>query len=492
MQMQRTLNKAEIEEKMRTSNKFTVARNLRLEKGTQGWYWNIDFSFNGKRGTHRIGQYQNESLEAALQKVAAYQGLIAEGMDPALVRKNTKGRGCTNGSSKELRKYEVLHPKSFKSIADRWLENKKNHWGLDHYEKTKGRINNHLISLLGHKLIDKITAKDVSEACQKLIKEKKITSARDIAGICTRIFNSAQNSGFVGHNPCVSVTEELPPAIQNNYAAQIKPKQLAKVLQKMYAYEGTKIVQYALKLLPLLLVRPGNLRFAEWSEIDLRHGLWLIPAVKMKASQEKKRNGTSHVVPLSRQAVVLMSELYKLTGKSKFLFPCMHKGKNNVMSENTINAALRRMGISTKNEQTAHGFRATGRTMLEEFLEEQRHKIELQLDHTINDNNGTSYNRGDLVKPRKEMMQKWSDYVDRLLAGDYGDYYDVEEEFTPVTECIEFVPETQQRNFNVKPKSAEKIIVLATKKSHWDEWMETIWASRPLSKSNNRPEACLH
>ena len=486
--MQKVLTKNEIEDAMRTSKKFSVAKNLRLERGANDWYWNVDFSFNRKRGTHRIGQYSKDSLEFALQKVAAYQALIDEGKDPVQLKHEAKNAGVEKGAPLELRKFEVLHPRSFKSISQKWLEAQKSRWSVKHYEKTQGRINNHLIPVLGHKLVNEINASDVKKACQKLVDEKKLGSAHDVAGICKRVFISAQTSNYITHNPCLSVIDELPPATQDNYAAQIKPKPLSKILQKMYAYQGTKVVQLALKLLPLLLVRPGNLRSAEWKEIDLRNGLWLIPPAKMKASQTKKLKGLPHVVPLSRQAVSILSDLYRLTGTEKFLFPHRHD-ESKCMSESTINSALVRMGISTTQEQTAHGFRATGRTMLEGVLSEQRHLIELQLDHTITDQNGTAYNRAELVRERKKMMQVWSDYVDRLLVGDLGNYYDVEEEFTSVTECEEFVSDVQQVNNLVQARSSEQIILTMAKHSLWDEWMDCVFSPESLScSSSSQPQ----
>jgi integrase len=200
----------------------------------------------------------------------------------------------------------------------------------------------------------------------------------------------------------------LPQPLRRNLAAITDPKEVAPLLGAIDGYQGHFVVKCALRLAPMLFVRPGELRHAEWLEIDLDEAVWNIPASKMKMH-------LPHIVPLCHQAVEILKELKELTGASRFVFPS-DRSFARPMSENAILAALRRMGYS-KDEMTGHGFRAMARTILDEVLHERQDFIEHQLAHAVRDPNGRAYNRTAHLVERQRMMQKWADYLDGLKAG---------------------------------------------------------------------------
>lgn len=200
----------------------------------------------------------------------------------------------------------------------------------------------------------------------------------------------------------------LPPVKGGHHAAATTPKTLAPLLRAIDDFTGSFVVKSALQLLPMLFCRPGELRAAEWSEINFDDCIWEIPAERMKMKQP-------HIVPLSTQAVDILKALQPLTGSGKYLFPC-HRSLLRCMSDNALNAALRRLGF-TKDEATAHGFRASARTILDEVLKVRPDFIEHQLSHSVRDALGTAYNRTSHLDERVKMMQLWSDYLDGLKAG---------------------------------------------------------------------------
>ncbi|MBP9729758.1 MAG: site-specific integrase [Gammaproteobacteria bacterium] len=205
-----------------------------------------------------------------------------------------------------------------------------------------------------------------------------------------------------------SVRGALPPAKVKHFASIVDPKKIGALLRAIDGYEGFLVTKCALSLAPLVFVRPSELRHAEWSEIDLDKAEWMIPAEKMKMRQP-------HLVPLSKQAMALLQELYPLTGTRKYLFPSLLTSQR-PMSDNTINSALKRLGYDS-TEITGHGFRAMARTLLDEVLGFRPDVIEHQLAHAVKDPLGRAYNRTSHLELRREMMQKWADYLGTLASG---------------------------------------------------------------------------
>ncbi|TWC67530.1 phage integrase family protein [Herbaspirillum sp. SJZ099] len=235
-----------------------------------------------------------------------------------------------------------------------------------------------------------------------------IDSAHRVKQICGQVFRFAVAEGAAERDVTTDLRGALAAVPKGHFAAITEPKQVAELLRAIYGYTGHPYTVGALKLSPMVFVRPGELRAAEWVEFDLDAAEWRIPASKMKM-------GTEHLVPLSTQAVEVLRALHVISGHGHYVFPSIRTGER-CMSENTVNAALRSMGYS-KEVMTAHGFRAMARTILDEVLGERPDLIEHQLAHAVRDPNGRAYNRTSHLPERKRMMQAWADYLDRLREG---------------------------------------------------------------------------
>jgi integrase len=231
-----------------------------------------------------------------------------------------------------------------------------------------------------------------------------------------QVFAYAMATDKIDRNPAAKLKTVLKQPDPKNFPAITDPARFGQLLRACERYAATPVVRAALKLAPMLLLRPGELRFAEWPEIDLDAALWTVPAARMKREVREKLLGAPHLVPLPRQAVAVLRELHELTGHATMVFRG-ERHHDRAMSENTINAALRAMGFS-QNEVTGHGFRATARTMLHERLGFSPEIIEAQLAHSVRDSLGRAYNRTEFTEQRRAMLQAWADYLDQLRSGD--------------------------------------------------------------------------
>jgi len=224
--------------------------------------------------------------------------------------------------------------------------------------------------------------------------------------VASQIFRYAIATGRAARNPAVDLLGALQQPEKTHFASLTEPSDVAPLLRALWGYQGSPVVNAALKLAPLLFVRPGELRRARWADIDLDAGEWRYTASK---------TGTPHIVPLASQAVDILRDLHPLTGRGEYVFPGV-RGRDRSMSENTVNAAMRRMGFDG-DTMTGHGFRAMARTILDEVLGFRPDFIEHQLAHAVRDPNGRAYNRTAHLPERRKMMQAWADYLDTLRAG---------------------------------------------------------------------------
>jgi len=231
---------------------------------------------------------------------------------------------------------------------------------------------------------------------------------------CGQIFRYEIVTGRAGYDISRDLRGALLPISKGHYAAQTDPAEVGALLRAIKGYLGDPITRCALQLEPLVFLRPGELRHAEWKEFDLEKAIWNIPAERMKVKTQ-----VGHIVPLSPQALAIVQELKPLTVRKEWLFPSTRASKRPI-SDNTVNAALRRMGF-TKDEMTGHGFRAMARTILDEVLHVRPDYIEHQLAHAVRDPNGRAYNRTSHLPERKKMMQDWADYLDKLAANAASD-----------------------------------------------------------------------
>jgi integrase len=225
---------------------------------------------------------------------------------------------------------------------------------------------------------------------------------------CSQVLRYAIITGRIERNPAADLRGALPPVKQTHHAAIIEPNAIGGLLRAIDDYQGSFVTRCALRLAPLLFVRPGELRHAEWVEFDLDAAEWNLPAEKMKMRDP-------HLVPLAPQAVATLRELHALTGRGRYVFPSA-RGPQRPMSDNAVLSALRRMGYST-DEMSGHGFRAMARTVLDEVLHFRPDYIEHQLAHAVKDPNGRAYNRTAHLAERRKMMAAWADYLDNLKVG---------------------------------------------------------------------------
>jgi integrase len=360
-----------------------------------GKLWRFKYRFNNKEKKLAFGSYPEISLQDARQRREDARRLLANDVDPDAVRKAQK-------------QAETEETETFEVIAREWHTKFTQTWTPGHATTIISRLERDLFPWIGKRPVKEIKAPELLTVLRRVESRGALESAHRIRTIAGQVFRYAVATGRAERDPSGDLKGALPQPGEKHHAALTDPKEVAPLLRAIDGYQGHFVVKCALRLAPLFFVRPGELRHAEWAEIDLDETVWNIPAYKMKSKQ-------AHIVPLCHQAVAILTELKELTGVSRYVFP---SGRSNVrpMSENAILAALRRMGYD-KNTMTGHGFRAMARTILDEVLQVKPDFIEHQLSHSVRDPLGRSYNRTSHLVERRKMMQQWADYLDKLKAG---------------------------------------------------------------------------
>jgi integrase len=370
-------------------------RGLYLEVSPNGGkWWRLKYRFVGKERRISLGVYPETSLKEAREDCAEARELLKKGVDPSQRRKLEK-----------LAQAEEI-ASSFESITREWFRQTSGLWDEGHSVRVMRRFERDIFPWIGARPIREITPPELLMVMRKIESRGAIDTAHRMLGSCGKVFRYAISTGRLTTDPARDLRDALPPVEGGNFAAVTEPESLAGILRAMDGYQGTVTVQCGLRLVPLVFVRPGELRKAEWKDVDLEKAEWRYTVRKTR---------TPHIVPLSRQAVEILRELHPLTGGGCYVFPGARTSKR-PMSDNTILAALRRMGISAE-ETSGHGFRATARTILDEVLGVRPDLIEHQLAHAVRDPNGRAYNRTSFLAERRKMMQQWADYLDRLKAG---------------------------------------------------------------------------
>jgi integrase len=357
-----------------------------------GKCWRLKYRIGGKEKTLSMGMYPEVALIEARDMAQAARKLLAKGLDPGEAKKSHRLA------------VTVATANTFELVALEWHKEFKSTWNDEHAERLLARMKNHLFPWIGSRPIGEIRAPELLAVLQR-VKKGSLEVAHRVRILCNQIFRYAVTSGRIEYNPVPDLQGALPSPEAKHYAAPTDPKKVGPLMRMLDEYDGHIVTQFALQLAPLTFVRPGELRSGEWKEIDFDSAEWNIPGEKMKM-------GVSHLIPLSAQAIEILKRLQAITGNGRFLFPSI-RSKERCMSENTVNAALRRLGIAA-DELTGHGFRATARTILDEVLEFRPDIIEHQLAHTVKDPNGRAYNRTAHLDVRRKMMQTWADYLDGL------------------------------------------------------------------------------
>jgi integrase len=379
-----------------SGDKYSDGRSLYLLVKESNKYWRMNYRYEGKFKTLAFGTYPEVSLAEARELCADARKLLRAGADPKPKKKDRHAQEQEADQS------------TFEALALQWLAKMDASRSASTQEKVLAWLQHDLFPYIGSMPAAAIKPRDILGVIQRVEARGAIDSAHRMKQMCGQILRYGVAIGWVERDVTPDLKGALIAVRRKNFAAITEPKDLAVLLRSIYGYEGHIVAVTALKLTPLLFVRPGELRAAEWSEFDLDAAEWRIPAAKMKMKME-------HMVPLPTQAVELLRELHRATGHGKFVFPSL-RTEHACMSENTVNAALRAMGFS-KEVMTAHGFRATARTILDEVLNERVDLIEHQLAHRVIDPNGRAYNRTAHLPARRAMMQRWADYLDKLRTG---------------------------------------------------------------------------
>lgn len=360
-----------------------------------GKWWRLKYRILGKEKRLSLGVYPDVGLKDARLKRDEARKLLAADIDPSDNRKAMKSARNECAAN------------SFEVLAREWFSKHSPSWTKSNADKVIRRLEKDTFPWLGEKPIAEITPPDLLAVLRRIESRGAIESAHRIRGYCGQIFRYAVVTGRATRDISVDLRGAIPPATKKHLAAVTEPKQVAVLLRQLDSYQGSFVVQCALKLAPLLFVRPGELRQMEWAAVDLETAEWRYLVSKTQ---------TQHIVPLATQAVAILKELQPLTGRGRYVFPGA-RSTDRPMSDNAILAAMRTMGIA-KDEMSGHGFRAMARTILDEVLGIRVDYIEHQLAHAVRDPNGRAYNRTSHLAERKKMMQQWADYLDKLKAGE--------------------------------------------------------------------------
>lgn len=361
-----------------------------------GTWWRLKYRYHGKEKRISLGTYPEVSLKEARERRDEARKQLANGINPSEQRKAQKST------------IQERSANSFELIAREWHGNFQAQWNAKHAQTILKRLETNIFPWLGDQPIDNIGAPELLKSIRRIEERGAPETAHRVLGCCGQIFRYAIQTGRAQRDPSADLRGALQPVKTTHFAAITEPDKVAGMLRAIDSYEGTLPVRCALRLAPMVFVRPGELRHAEWADIDMAAAEWRYTISK---------TGTPHIVPLSRQALAILDELHPLTGSGRYVFPSARNPRGDrPMSDNAILAALRRMGIG-KEEMSGHGFRAMARTILDEVLGFRADFIEHQLAHAVRDPNGRAYNRTAHLKERKQMMQAWADYLDKLKAG---------------------------------------------------------------------------
>jgi integrase len=379
--------------------KLTDERGLHLlVKPNGGRYWRWSYRFMGKQKTMALGTYPDIGLADARSRRDEARRLLAGGVDPSEDRKAQRTQRSERAAN------------SFEAIARRWYAHGvTSGWTGSYASKTLRRLEKDVFPWIGGRPVAELQAPDFLTVARRVAARGAVDTSHRIIQICGQIMRFAIAEGVADRNPVADLRGALPTAPVKHMASVTDPARVGELLRAFDAFKGTLTVQCALRLAPLVFTRPVELRKARWADIDLDAGMWMIPAEMMKMRKP-------HLVPLSTQAVAVLREIKPLSGDGEYVFPGARDPKR-PMSDAAINAALRRMGIDTREELTGHGFRAMARTILHEQLGYAPEWIEQQLAHKTSDPLGEAYARAKFIHQRKEMMQSWADYLDKLKAG---------------------------------------------------------------------------
>jgi integrase len=357
-------------------------------------YWRLKYRFAGKEKRLALGVFPEVSPAEARAERDKARKLLAEDIDPGELRKINKIMRLDRSEN------------SFEAVAREWFAKFSPNWAKGHAEKIIQRLERDVFPWLGGRPIGEIKAPELLAVLRRIENRGVLETAHRAKQNCGQIFRYAVATGRAERDPSQDLKGALPPVKQTHFASITEPSEVAKLLRAMDGYNGGIVVRAALRLAPLVFVRPGELRQARWQDIDLEAAEWRYLVSKTQ---------TQHIVPLSSQTLEILRELQPVTGHKTYVF-AGERGEGRPMSNNTVNAALRYLGFDGET-MTGHGFRAMARTILDEVLGFPPYIIEHQLAHAVRDPLGRAYNRTSHLPERRRMMQTWADYLDKLKTG---------------------------------------------------------------------------
>ena len=376
-------------------NKLTDGGGLCLQVEKAGKYWRYNYRYIGKQKTLAIGTYPEVGLSLARERHIEARAMLANGVDPSAFKQAEK--------QKEV----ILDKNTFSAVSLEWVTKFSENWTVAYKNKVANYLEKDINPFIGSRPIAEIEPPEVLAVCERVSSRGALYTAHLVKQLCGQVFRYGVATGKCKRDTAADLKGALPTPKTNNFPTITNPVQVGELLRAIDSYEGNFITRTALSLLPYLFCRPGELRHMEWPELDLDIGVWSVPEGKMKSRR-------LHRVPLSKQAIALILEIEPLTGSSKYVFHGLRSGSV-PMSENTFNAALRKLGYS-KDEMVSHGFRG----MASSLLNEQGWNpdaIEAQLAHVQGDKVRAAYNRAQYWDERVKMMQHYSDYLDGLRSG---------------------------------------------------------------------------
>lgn len=378
-------------------DKYSDGDGMYLHVKEAGKYWRMNYRFMDKQKTLALGVYDEISLAKARKRRDKARELLADGQDPSSAKQDEQ----------QAKQAEAAN--TFERVAREWLEKTSANRAAITQVKVQTWLEKDVFPHIGNMPMRSIGPRDVLDKVVRRMEQRGvIDTAHRIKQLCGQVCRYAVVTGSAERDVTSDLKDALQTKVKVHHAAVTEPKAAGELMRAIYGYTGHPTTVAALKLAPLVFVRPGELRTAEWAEIDLEAAEWRIPGSKMKM-------GHDHIVPLCKQAVDILRSIQPLTGGGRYVFPSIRTGQR-PMSENTVNSALRALGYPTE-VHTGHGFRALARTIMDEVLEMRVDLIEHQLAHTVKDPNGRAYNRTAHLPARQKMMQEWGDYLDKLRIG---------------------------------------------------------------------------
>ena len=372
------------------------ARGLYLEVSETGRrWWRLKYRYGGKEKRLSLGVYPETSLKVARERCDEARKLLGDGVDPSQQRQADKLAHATRSED------------NFEKIGREWYGKQAEVWVPEHAARILSRLERDIFPFLGKRPITAIETPELLGVLRRIESRGVRETVRRARQDCEQIFAFAIAAGRCKRNPAAGVSKALAPKKKAVHFPSITdPRKFGELLRTIDGYKGTFTVCCALRLAPLFAVRPGELRKAKWTDFDLHNAEWRFVASKTYPD---------HIVPLSRQALAILHKLHQLTGSGQYVFPSARSAKR-PMSDNAVLAALRNMGIPA-DVMSGHGFRASFRTIGDEVLKFRVDLLEHQIAHEVKDPNGRAYNRTAFLAERKRMMQRWSDYLDRLKSG---------------------------------------------------------------------------